>query len=35
VLEQVFADAGEKMALIREYEDISHHMAQGKGIRMP
>ena len=31
VLEQVFADAGEKMALIREYEDISHHIAQGAG----
>ena len=31
VLEQVFADAGEQMALIREYEDISHHMAQGTG----
>jgi len=29
VLEQVFADAGEKMALIREYEDISHHIAHG------
>jgi ATP-binding cassette subfamily F protein uup len=31
VLEQVFADTGEKMALIREYEDISHHMAHGDG----
>jgi ATP-binding cassette subfamily F protein uup len=31
VLEQVFADAGETMALIREYEAISHHMAQGRG----
>jgi ATP-binding cassette subfamily F protein uup len=31
VLEQVFADAGEKMALIREYEDISHHIAHGEG----
>ncbi len=31
VLEQVFADAGEQMALIREYEDISHKMAQGQG----
>ncbi|NJL46592.1 MAG: ABC-F family ATP-binding cassette domain-containing protein [Leptolyngbyaceae cyanobacterium SM2_5_2] len=29
VLEQVFADAGEQMALIREYEDLSHHLAQG------
>jgi ABC transport system ATP-binding/permease protein len=26
VLEQVFADAGEQMALIREYEDLSHRM---------
>ncbi|MGD1944171.1 MAG: ABC-F family ATP-binding cassette domain-containing protein [Leptolyngbyaceae cyanobacterium] len=26
VLEQVFADAGEQMALIRQYEDISHRM---------
>ncbi len=31
VLEQVFADAGESMALIREYEDLSHHLAQGNG----
>jgi ATP-binding cassette subfamily F protein uup len=31
VLEQVFADAGEQMALIREYEAISHRMEQGKG----
>jgi ATP-binding cassette subfamily F protein uup len=31
VLEQVFADAGEKMVLIREYEDISHHIAHGAG----
>ena len=31
VLEQVFADAGEQMALIREYEDLSHHLAQGDG----
>jgi ABC transport system ATP-binding/permease protein len=31
VLEQVFADAGEKMDLIREYEDISHHIAHGSG----
>ncbi|NEQ97834.1 MAG: ABC-F family ATP-binding cassette domain-containing protein [Cyanothece sp. SIO2G6] len=28
VLEQVFADAGEQMALVREYEDLSHRMAQ-------
>ncbi|MEB3289104.1 MAG: ABC-F family ATP-binding cassette domain-containing protein [Leptolyngbya sp.] len=31
VLEQVFADAGESMALIREYEDLSHHLAHGQG----
>jgi ATP-binding cassette subfamily F protein uup len=31
VLEQVFADAGDQMALIREYEDLSHHLAQGLG----
>jgi ATP-binding cassette subfamily F protein uup len=27
----VFADAGDQMALIREYEDLSHHLAQGLG----
>jgi len=27
VLEQVFADSGEQMAVVREYEDISHHLA--------
>jgi len=27
VLEQVFADSGEQMALIREYEDLSHRLA--------
>ena len=31
VLEQVFADAGEQMALIREYETISHRMERGQG----
>lgn len=31
VLEQVFADANESMALIREYEDLSHHLAHGTG----
>lgn len=31
VLEQVFADAGEQMALIREYEDISRKMERGEG----
>lgn len=29
VLEQVFADAGEQMRLIREYEAVSHKMAHG------
>jgi ATP-binding cassette subfamily F protein uup len=28
ILEQVFADSGEKIALIREYEDISEQLAQ-------
>ncbi|MEB3269220.1 MAG: ABC-F family ATP-binding cassette domain-containing protein [Leptolyngbya sp.] len=31
VLEQVFADAGAQMALIREYEDLSHRIARGQG----
>ncbi|MDA0674048.1 MAG: ABC-F family ATP-binding cassette domain-containing protein [Cyanobacteria bacterium] len=31
VLEQVFADAGEQMAMIREYEQVSHQMEQGEG----
>lgn len=31
VLEQVFADSGEQMALIRQYEVVSHQMAQGQG----
>lgn len=31
VLEQVFADAGEQMSLIREYEAISHRMESGHG----
>jgi ATP-binding cassette subfamily F protein uup len=31
VLEQVFADAGEQMAFIREYEDITHRMEVGHG----
>ncbi|ASC69184.1 ABC transporter protein [Halomicronema hongdechloris C2206] len=30
VLQQVFAGAGERMALIREYEAISHRMARGQ-----
>ncbi len=31
VLEQVFADSGEKLALVREYEMISHQLAAGQG----
>jgi len=31
VLEQVFADSGEQMALVREYEEISDHLSHGKG----
>ncbi|HBE17871.1 MAG TPA: multidrug ABC transporter ATP-binding protein [Cyanobacteria bacterium UBA11149] len=31
VLEQVFADSGEKMALVREYEEISDRLAHGAG----
>ncbi|MBF2079767.1 MAG: ABC-F family ATP-binding cassette domain-containing protein [Synechococcales cyanobacterium T60_A2020_003] len=31
VLEQVFADSGEQMALIREYEAISSRLAHGQG----
>lgn len=31
VLEQVFADSGEKMALVREYEQISDKLAHGQG----
>lgn len=31
VLEQIFADSGEKMALVREYEDLSAHLARGVG----
>lgn len=31
VLEQIFADAGEQMALVREYEELSHHMAIAQG----
>ncbi|NJM58232.1 MAG: ATP-binding cassette domain-containing protein [Synechococcales cyanobacterium RU_4_20] len=29
VLEQVFADSGERMELVREYEDVSHRIAAG------
>ncbi|UIE36879.1 ABC-F family ATP-binding cassette domain-containing protein [Leptodesmis sichuanensis] len=31
VLEQVFADSGEQMALIREYEELSDKLAHGHG----
>jgi len=31
VLEQVFADSGEQMALVRDYEAISSKLAQGQG----
>ncbi|MFS8119638.1 MAG: ABC-F family ATP-binding cassette domain-containing protein, partial [Microcoleus sp.] len=31
VLEQVFADSGEQMALVREYEEISDKLSHGKG----
>lgn len=31
VLEQVFADGGEQMALVREYEEISDKLAHGQG----
>jgi ATP-binding cassette subfamily F protein uup len=31
VLEQVFADAGEQMFLVRQYEELSHKMARAQG----
>ncbi len=31
VIEQVFADSGEQMNLVREYEDLSHKIAQTSG----
>jgi ATP-binding cassette subfamily F protein uup len=31
VLEQVFADSGEQMALVRKYEDLSDKLAHGHG----
>lgn len=31
VLEQVFADSGDQMAMVRQYEEISHHLAHGIG----
>ncbi|PSB15100.1 ABC transporter ATP-binding protein [Phormidesmis priestleyi ULC007] len=33
VLEQVFADSGEQMALVREYEELSDKLAHGQGDR--
>jgi ABC transport system ATP-binding/permease protein len=30
VLEQVFADSGEQMALVREYEELSHKLERGQ-----
>jgi len=31
VIDQVFADSGEQMNLVREYEDLSHKMAHAEG----
>jgi ABC transport system ATP-binding/permease protein len=31
VLEQVFADSGEQMALVREYEELSNQLTHGQG----
>lgn len=31
VLEQVFADSGEQMAMVRQYEEVSHKLAHGQG----
>ncbi len=31
VIDQVFADSGEQMQLVREYEDLSHKIAQAAG----
>ena len=31
VLDQVFADSSEQMGLVREYEDLSHRVAQAQG----
>ena len=31
VIDQVFADSGEQMKLVREYEDLSHRIALAKG----
>ena len=34
VLDQVFADSGEQMSLVREYEDLSHKIAQATGANL-
>ncbi|MDC0834595.1 multidrug ABC transporter ATP-binding protein [Leptolyngbya valderiana BDU 20041] len=34
VLEQVFADCGEKMSLVRQYEELSHRVAQVSGAEL-
>ncbi len=34
VLEQVFADSGEQMALVREYEDVSEQIANGGDVSL-
>ncbi|MEM8830328.1 MAG: ABC-F family ATP-binding cassette domain-containing protein [Cyanobacteria bacterium P01_G01_bin.19] len=31
VIDQVFADSGEQMSLVREYEDLSHKLAKAQG----
>jgi ATP-binding cassette subfamily F protein uup len=31
VLEQIFADSGEQMELVRQYEEVSHKLAHGQG----
>ncbi|WP_319423095.1 ABC-F family ATP-binding cassette domain-containing protein [Pleurocapsa sp. FMAR1] len=31
VIDQIFADSSEQMSLVREYEDLSHKIAQAKG----
>ena len=31
VIDQIFADSNEQMSLVREYEDLSHKIAQAKG----
>ncbi|KAM3092057.1 ABC-F family ATP-binding cassette domain-containing protein [Phormidesmis sp. 146-12] len=34
ILEQVFADSGEQMSLVREYEELSDKLAHGQGDQM-